>query len=45
MIEIDPTVRPAPLPEDLDRALRPQMLDEFVGGDPDEPRSPRCALH
>ncbi|GLT08143.1 Holliday junction branch migration DNA helicase RuvB [Sulfitobacter sp. PR48] len=31
MTEIDPTVRPDPLPEDLDRALRPQMLDEFVG--------------
>ncbi|WP_299688361.1 Holliday junction branch migration DNA helicase RuvB [uncultured Tateyamaria sp.] len=27
----DPTLRPAPLPEDVDRALRPQMLDEFVG--------------
>ncbi|MEO0633302.1 MAG: Holliday junction branch migration DNA helicase RuvB, partial [Pseudomonadota bacterium] len=27
----DPTLRPAPLPEDADRALRPQMLDEFVG--------------
>ncbi len=31
MTDIDPTVRPAPLPEDMDRALRPQMLDEFVG--------------
>jgi len=31
MTEIDPTVRPQPLPEDMDRALRPQMLDEFVG--------------
>jgi Holliday junction DNA helicase RuvB len=31
MSDIDPTVRPAPLPEDMDRALRPQMLDEFVG--------------
>ena len=31
MTEIDPTVRPEPLPEDLDRALRPQMLSEFVG--------------
>jgi Holliday junction DNA helicase RuvB len=29
--EIDPTVRPEPMPEDFDRALRPQMLDEFVG--------------
>ena len=30
----DPTLRPAPLPEDapdLDRALRPQTLEEFVG--------------
>lgn len=31
MSDIDPTVRPAPLPEDADRALRPQTLDEFVG--------------
>ena len=31
MTEIDPTVRPDPMPEDFDRALRPQMLDEFVG--------------
>ncbi|SFE56974.1 Holliday junction DNA helicase subunit RuvB [Sulfitobacter brevis] len=31
MTEIDPTVRPDPLPGDHDRALRPQMLDEFVG--------------
>ncbi|MFK7879710.1 Holliday junction branch migration DNA helicase RuvB [Roseobacter sp.] len=31
MTDIDPTVRPEPLPEDHDRALRPQMLDEFVG--------------
>ncbi|KIN79438.1 Holliday junction branch migration DNA helicase RuvB [Sulfitobacter mediterraneus] len=31
MTEIDPTVRPEALPEDFDRALRPQMLDEFVG--------------
>ena len=31
MTEIDPTVRPQPMPEDFDRALRPQMLDEFVG--------------
>jgi Holliday junction DNA helicase RuvB len=31
MSDIDPTVRPAPMPEDFDRALRPQMLDEFVG--------------
>ena len=27
----DPTLRPEKLPEDLDRALRPQMLEEFVG--------------
>ncbi|WP_299153227.1 Holliday junction branch migration DNA helicase RuvB [uncultured Tateyamaria sp.] len=31
----DPTLRPAPLPEDeaggFDRALRPQMLEDFVG--------------
>ncbi|NNE51151.1 MAG: Holliday junction branch migration DNA helicase RuvB [Sulfitobacter sp.] len=31
MTNIDPTVRPEPMPEDLDRALRPQRLDEFVG--------------
>ena len=31
MTDIDPTVRPEPLPEDFDRALRPQMLAEFVG--------------
>ena len=31
MTDIDPTVRPAPMSEDFDRALRPQMLDEFVG--------------
>ncbi|MAB05187.1 MAG: Holliday junction branch migration DNA helicase RuvB [Rhodobacteraceae bacterium] len=27
----DPTLRPEPMPEDRDRALRPQMLDDFVG--------------
>ncbi len=27
----DPIVRPDPLPEDRDRALRPQMLDDFIG--------------
>ena len=27
----DPTLRPEPLPEDADRALRPQSLDEFIG--------------
>ncbi|KPP85704.1 MAG: Holliday junction DNA helicase RuvB [Rhodobacteraceae bacterium HLUCCO07] len=31
MAEPDPTLRAAPLPEDMDRALRPQCLDEFVG--------------
>ncbi|MFP7675328.1 Holliday junction branch migration DNA helicase RuvB [Marivita sp. S0852] len=31
MIEPDPNLRPDPLPEDRDRALRPQMLDDFVG--------------
>jgi Holliday junction DNA helicase RuvB len=31
MSDIDPTVRPDALPEDNDRALRPQQLDEFVG--------------
>ena len=27
----DPTLRPAPLPEDADRSMRPQVLDDFVG--------------
>ena len=31
MTEPDPTLRPAPQPEDADRALRPQTLDEFIG--------------
>ena len=31
MTEPDPTLRPAALPEDADRALRPQVLEEFVG--------------
>ncbi|WP_223420748.1 Holliday junction branch migration DNA helicase RuvB [Tateyamaria pelophila] len=31
MSEPDPTLRPAPMPEDHDRALRPQTLDDFVG--------------
>ena len=31
MSEPDPTLRPAPRPEDEDRALRPQNLDEFIG--------------
>ncbi|RMH42120.1 MAG: Holliday junction branch migration DNA helicase RuvB [Alphaproteobacteria bacterium] len=31
MTEPDPDLRPAPRPDDADRALRPQSLDEFVG--------------
>ncbi|UYV36314.1 Holliday junction branch migration DNA helicase RuvB [Rhodobacteraceae bacterium D3-12] len=31
MDQPDPTLRADPLPEDTDRALRPQMLNEFVG--------------
>ena len=31
MTEPDPTLRPEPQPEDGDRALRPQTLDEFIG--------------
>ncbi len=31
MSQPDPTLRPAPLPEDTDRAMRPQGLEEFVG--------------
>ena len=31
MTEPDPTLRPDPMPEDNDRALRPQGLDEFIG--------------
>lgn len=31
MMEPDPNLRPETLPEDRDRALRPQMLDDFVG--------------
>lgn len=31
MIESDPTLRPERQPEDGDRALRPQTLDEFIG--------------
>ncbi|MDQ2093717.1 Holliday junction branch migration DNA helicase RuvB [Rhodalgimonas zhirmunskyi] len=31
MSEPDPTLRPEPLPEDFDRALRPQLLQDFVG--------------
>ena len=31
MSEPDPTLRPEALPEDADRSLRPQMLDDFIG--------------
>ncbi|MBS0125556.1 Holliday junction branch migration DNA helicase RuvB [Thetidibacter halocola] len=31
MMESDPTLRPQPMPDDRDRALRPQMLADFVG--------------
>ncbi len=31
MTDPDPTLRPDRLPEDADRALRPQVLDDFVG--------------
>ncbi|MFV2051679.1 Holliday junction branch migration DNA helicase RuvB [Aliiroseovarius sp. YM-037] len=31
MSEPDPTLRPEARPEDADRALRPQSLDEFIG--------------
>jgi Holliday junction DNA helicase RuvB len=31
MTDPDPTLRPDPLPEDLDRSLRPQALSEFIG--------------
>ena len=31
MTQTDPIVRPDALPEDADRALRPQLLDDFVG--------------
>lgn len=34
MIEPDPTLRPEALPEDFDRALRPQALDDFIGQAP-----------
>ena len=30
MTDPDPTLRPAPMPEDADRALRPQSLDDFI---------------
>jgi len=31
MTQPDPTLRPTRQPEDMDRALRPQTLDEFIG--------------
>ncbi|MGV6847080.1 MAG: Holliday junction branch migration DNA helicase RuvB [Marinibacterium sp.] len=31
MTEPDPTLRPDPMPEDADRALRPRLLDDFIG--------------
>ena len=31
MDQPDPTLRPEPRPEDADRALRPQALEEFIG--------------
>lgn len=31
MADPDPTLRAAPMPEDADRALRPQLLEDFVG--------------
>ena len=31
MSEPDPTLRPEPRPEDTDRALRPKVLDDFIG--------------
>ncbi|WP_456391227.1 Holliday junction branch migration DNA helicase RuvB [Profundibacter sp.] len=31
MSEPDPVLRPDPRPEDRDRALRPQVLDDFIG--------------
>ncbi|MDX8351508.1 Holliday junction branch migration DNA helicase RuvB [Cognatiyoonia sp. IB215182] len=31
MTQPDPTLRPGPQPDDADRALRPQSLDEFIG--------------
>lgn len=31
MIDADPSLRPEPLSEDNDRALRPQVLDDFIG--------------
>lgn len=31
MTEPDPTLRPEPLPEDAERSLRPQALEDFIG--------------
>ena len=31
MTEPDPTLRPDPLPEDHERSLRPQALEDFIG--------------
>ena len=31
MSQPDPTLRPEPMSEDVDKALRPQSLDEFIG--------------
>ncbi|MYF89715.1 MAG: Holliday junction branch migration DNA helicase RuvB, partial [Boseongicola sp. SB0676_bin_33] len=31
MSEPDPTLRPEARPEDAGRALRPRMLDDFIG--------------
>ncbi|WP_109468499.1 Holliday junction branch migration DNA helicase RuvB [Albibacillus kandeliae] len=31
MIDADPALRAEPMPEDNDRALRPQVLDDFIG--------------
>lgn len=31
MVEPDPTLRPEKQPQDADRAMRPQVLDEFIG--------------
>ena len=31
MAEPDPTLRPEPMPEDAERSLRPQLLDDFIG--------------
>ena len=41
MTDIDPTVRPDPLPEDTDRALRPQMLSDGSKRPPEAANSRR----